>query len=242
MRVAEIRLQNVAEIITELKGKSQSSQAGEESKTYRVDTAPLVHHVWTHSKENPLQVSSLALAEDLTPAWFLSRLFESDVLKNFLELALNFVVIFWLVEKSGNDLHGFFMPTMLREPSRCFTNEWAADQDKGREQALAGDWEPPLHRAVGIKSCETKPRCEGHTDDNQGRLDDQEGTSVTSRKGLGLQDRDCDGAEANTYTSNYSSDEHLPVLNRACLDGSADDNDNVRIDNGLSAAKCLSIR
>lgn len=67
-----------------------------------IDTRPLVHHVWTHTQKDAMQVTSLGgVTEDFTPGGLLFVALGSNSVEDLLELALNFVVVERLVKKSA---------------------------------------------------------------------------------------------------------------------------------------------
>lgn len=79
-----------------------------------IDTRPLVHKVWAHAENDAVQIASLGgIAEHFAPAWFLFVTLSLDGVEDFLELALNLLVIKRLVQKSANGMLGLNMPSVL---------------------------------------------------------------------------------------------------------------------------------
>ena len=98
-----------------------------------------------------------------------------------------------------------------------------------------------MHRVVGVERSKAKPRCNGDTDDDQGRLYNEKGASIVSRKGFRLENWDRYCAETNSYTSDDAGNEHLPVVVGSGLDSSANNNDDVCPDDGPLATNPLAV-
>lgn len=67
--------------------------------------------------------------------------------------------------------------------------------------------ETPLKRALCKESGQTEPARDGDAGGDQERLYHEKSSSVAGGKRLGLQDGDCNGAEANATAADDASDE-----------------------------------
>ena len=73
-----------------------------EMKSTHVDTGPLVHHVWTHTKKHAMQVTSLGgVTEDLAPGGLFLVALGCNCIEDFLELTLDFLIVERFVQKAA---------------------------------------------------------------------------------------------------------------------------------------------
>jgi hypothetical protein len=69
--------------------------------TQRVDTAPLVHHIWSHAQDDAVQVACLCcIAEDFGPSRLLFASLSFDSSENLLKLAHDLRIIEGLIKEA----------------------------------------------------------------------------------------------------------------------------------------------
>ncbi len=93
---------------------------------------------------------------------------------------------------------------------------------------------------MGIETAKAKPRSNSHTNDDQARLDHHHRPAIASRQSLGLQNGDCHSREPNAHATNDPSSNHLAIRERRRLDGSANDDKNIGINDAPLASNLFA--
>lgn len=166
-RVVEVLLEDVGEVVAEGvdAGPRQHVSIASRISSGLWENVPLVHHVWTHSKNDAMQIARLGgVAEDFTPAGFFLIRLSFDGGEDLLELSDHFFIVDRLVKKTADGVLGLSGEltssppsrtkknvmtylidfSSLRQPPRRLAQERTKRQNNHGEQDLTRDGEAPL--------------------------------------------------------------------------------------------------